>query len=78
MLTVCISLVFDSKYGQFRIICSLLCSVIADTIEFDPHSIQYQKHLVNTQGRSQPDNCGGGGAIFMYSCSALLFCFEGM
>ena len=33
MFTVSVSLVLDSKYVQFQFICSLSCSVIADTFD---------------------------------------------
>ena len=37
--TVCVDLVFDSKYVQFREICSLQCSTIINTFcGVDPHS----------------------------------------
>ena len=51
MFTVCVSLVLDSKYLQSRIICSLLCSIIVDTFEVDPHLIQYEKCLVKPTNR---------------------------
>mgnify|MGYP002803555676 CR=1 FL=1 len=38
MFTACVSLVLDSKYVQFRIICSLLFSIIVDIFEVEPHS----------------------------------------
>ena len=34
---------FLSKYVQFRINCSLLCSIIVDIFEVDLHLIQYEK-----------------------------------
>ena len=46
MFTVSVILVFDSKYVQFRIICSLLCSTTINTFKVDPHSVQYEKCLV--------------------------------
>ena len=38
MFTVCVGLVFRSKYVQFPIICSLQYSININTIEVDPHS----------------------------------------
>ena len=38
MFTVCVSLVFRSKYVQFPIICSLQYSININTVEVDPHS----------------------------------------
>ena len=52
MFTENVSFVLDSKCVQFEIICSLMCNITVDTFEVDPHSIQYEKHLVqptNTQ-----------------------------
>ena len=46
MFTVSVILVCGSKYVQFRIICSLLCSTTINTFKVDPHSIQYEKSLV--------------------------------
>ena len=46
MFTVSVILVLDSKYVQFRIICSLLCCTTINTFKVDPHSIQYEKCLV--------------------------------
>ena len=40
---ICVSFALDSKYVQFQIICSLLCSLIVDTFEVDPCSIPYKK-----------------------------------
>ena len=45
MLTVCVSLVFGGEYVLFRIICSLLCSIVVDRFDVDPHSIQYENRL---------------------------------
>ena len=36
--TVCVDLVFGSKYVQFREICLLQCSTIINTFWVDPHS----------------------------------------
>ena len=38
MFTVCVGLVFRSKYVQFPIICSLQYSININTVEVDPHS----------------------------------------
>ena len=38
MFTVCVGLVFRSKYVQFPIICSLQYSLNINTVEVDPHS----------------------------------------
>ena len=38
MFTVCLGLVFRSKYVQFLIICSLQYSLNFITVEVDPHS----------------------------------------
>ncbi len=38
MLTVCVGLVFCSKYVQFPIICSLPYIININTVEVDPHS----------------------------------------
>ncbi len=38
MFTVCVGLVFRSKYLQFPIICSLQYSININTVEVDPHS----------------------------------------
>ena len=38
MFTVCVGLVFRSKYVQFPIICSLLYSININTVEIDPQS----------------------------------------
>ena len=38
MFTVCIGLVFRSKYVQFSVICSLQYSINISTVEVDPHS----------------------------------------
>ncbi len=38
MFTVCVGLVFRSKYVQFSIICSLQYSKNINTVEVDPHS----------------------------------------
>ena len=38
MFTVCVGLVFRSKYMQFPIICSLQYSININTVEVDPHS----------------------------------------
>ena len=38
MLTVCVGLVFRSKYVQFPINCSLQYSININTVEVDPHS----------------------------------------
>ena len=46
LFTVCVSLVLDSKYMQFRTICSLLCSIIVYIFKVDSNSIQYEKHVV--------------------------------
>ena len=43
MFTVSVILVLDSKYVQFQIICSLLCSATINTFKVDPHSIQYEQ-----------------------------------
>ena len=45
MFTECVSLVVDNKYVQFQIIWSLFYSIIVDTFDVDPHSIQYEKRL---------------------------------
>ncbi len=37
MFTVCVGLVFRSKYVQFPIICSLQYSINISTVEVDPH-----------------------------------------
>ena len=46
MFNVCVSLVLDGKYVQFRVIRSLSCSIIVDTSKVDPHSIRYEEHSV--------------------------------
>ena len=46
MFTLCVSSVLDSKYVQFRIICTLLCTMIVDTFETDSQLIHYEKRLV--------------------------------
>ena len=38
MSTVCVGVVFRSKYVQFPIICSLEYSININTVEVDPHS----------------------------------------
>ena len=38
MFTVCLGLVFRSKYVQFPIICSLQYSININMVEVDPHS----------------------------------------
>ena len=38
MFTVCVSLVFRSKYVQLTIICYLQYSISINTVEVDPHS----------------------------------------
>ncbi len=38
MFTVCVGLVFGSKYVQFPIICSFQYSININTVEVDPHS----------------------------------------
>ena len=38
MFTVCVGLMFHTKYVQFLIICSLLYSININTVEVDPHS----------------------------------------
>ena len=38
MFTVCVGLVFRSKYVQFPIICSLQYSKNINAVEVDPHS----------------------------------------
>ena len=38
MFTVCVGLVFRSKYVQFPIICSLQYNININTVEVDPHS----------------------------------------
>ncbi len=38
MFTVCVGLVFHSKYVQFPIICSLQYSININTVEVDPYS----------------------------------------
>ena len=38
MFTVCVGLVFRSKYVQFPIICSLQYSINISTVVVDPHS----------------------------------------
>ncbi len=38
MFTLCVGLVFRSKYVQFPIICSLQYSININTVEVDPHS----------------------------------------
>ena len=52
MFIVCVSLVVYSEYVQFRVICSFLCSIIFDTFEVDPQSIQYEKHTVKPTNSS--------------------------
>ena len=58
MRIVCVSLVLDSKYVQFRIICSLLCSiqviVIVDTFEVDPTQFNNDKPLVKPTNKGTP------------------------
>ena len=39
MFTVCVGLVFRSKYVQFPIICSLQYSININTVEVDPTQI---------------------------------------
>ncbi len=38
MFTVCVGLVFRSKYVQFPIICSLQYNININTVAVDPHS----------------------------------------
>ncbi len=38
MFTVCVCLVFHSKYVQFPIICSLQYNININPVEVDPHS----------------------------------------
>ncbi len=38
MFTVCVDLVFRSKYVRFPIICSPQYSINTNTVEVDPHS----------------------------------------
>ena len=38
MFTVCVGIVFRSKYVQFPIICSLQYSININTVGVDPHS----------------------------------------
>ena len=51
MSTVCVGLVFRSKYVQFPIICSLQYSININTVEVDPHSDLLHIYIV------KPKNC---------------------
>ena len=46
MITVCIGLLFGSKYVQFCIIFSVLYSININTIEIDPHSDSLHNDIV--------------------------------
>ena len=52
MLTVCVGLVFRSKYVQFPIICSLQYSININTVEVDPHSDLLHICIVKPKNRN--------------------------
>ncbi len=54
MFTVCVGLVFCSKYVQFPIICSLQYSINFNTVEVDPHSDLLHICTVKPKNRSKP------------------------
>ncbi len=51
MFTVCVGLVFRSKYAQFPIICSLQYSINFNTVEVDPHSDLLRICIVKPKNR---------------------------
>ena len=56
MFTVCVGLVFRSKYVQFPIICFLQYSININTVKVDPHSELYcifVKGFLCENGRTQ-------------------------
>ncbi len=55
MFTVCVGLVFRSKYVQFPIICSLQYSIKVNTVEVDPHSDLLHICIVKPKNRSVLD-----------------------
>ncbi len=52
MFTVCVGLVFRSKYVQFPIICSLQYSININTVEVDPHSNLLHMCIVKPKNRN--------------------------
>ena len=47
MFTVCVDLMFDSKYVQICIICSVQYSINMNTVEVDLHSDSLHNDTVN-------------------------------
>ncbi len=55
MFTVCVGLVFRSKYVQFPIICSLQYSININTVGVDPHPDLLHIYIVNSM-KTRSDN----------------------
>ena len=53
MFTVCVGLMFRSKYVQFPIICSLQYSININTVEVDPHSDLLHICIVKPKNRKR-------------------------
>ena len=68
MFTVCVGLVFRSKYVQFPIICSLQYSININTVGVDPHSDLLHSCIV------KPKNSPSTMAV-IYTCNMARFNF---
>ena len=55
MFTVCVDLVFRSKYVRFPIICSLQYTININTVEVDPHSDLLHNCIVKPKNKSTRD-----------------------
>ncbi len=69
MFSVCVGLVFCSKYVQFPIICSLQYSININTVEVDP-PLRFTAYLHSEtqelEGVQIIEGVGGGGCVLKF------------